>query len=87
MRPKKRAETLLYSKCAVINMRNNQLCFMFRVGNMRKSHLVEASIKMQVSTCSMRIKMSSFYSSVLRILRVTLKIHLPKCYKQPIFIF
>jgi len=48
MRPKKRAETLLYSKCAVINMRNNQLCFMFRVGNMRKSHLVEASIKMQM---------------------------------------
>jgi len=47
MRPKKRAETLLYSRNAVINVRNGQLCFMFRVGNLRKSHLVEASIKMQ----------------------------------------
>lgn len=47
MRPKKRAETLLYSRNAVINVRNGQLCFMFRVGNLRKSHLVEANIKMQ----------------------------------------
>ena len=48
MRPKKRAETLLYSKNAVINIRNGVLCLMFRVGNLRKSHLVEACIKMQL---------------------------------------
>ncbi|XP_076800172.1 ATP-sensitive inward rectifier potassium channel 12-like isoform X2 [Clavelina lepadiformis] len=46
-RPKKRAETLLFSRNAVINMRDGRLCLMFRVGNLRKSHLVEATIRMQ----------------------------------------
>nr|XP_009859945.1 ATP-sensitive inward rectifier potassium channel 12-like isoform X2 [Ciona intestinalis] len=46
-RPKKRAETLMFSNKAVINMRDGQLCLMVRVGNLRKSHLVEATIRMQ----------------------------------------
>uniref|UniRef100_H2YUD3 G protein-activated inward rectifier potassium channel 3 n=1 Tax=Ciona savignyi TaxID=51511 RepID=H2YUD3_CIOSA len=46
-RPKKRAETLMFSNNAVINMRDGQLCLMIRVGNLRKSHLVEATIRMQ----------------------------------------
>lgn len=46
-RPKKRAETLLFSKKACINVRDGQLCLMVRVGNLRKSHLVEATIRMQ----------------------------------------
>jgi len=40
-RPKKRAETLLFSKNAVICKRDDQLCLLFRVGDMRKSHIVE----------------------------------------------
>ncbi|CAH2037324.1 unnamed protein product, partial [Iphiclides podalirius] len=47
-RPKKRAQTLLYSRNAVICLRDGQLCLMFRVGDMRKSHIVEAHIRAQV---------------------------------------
>ncbi|KAG7226363.1 hypothetical protein INR49_013774 [Caranx melampygus] len=41
-RPKKRAQTLLFSHNAVIAMRDGKLCLMWRVGNLRKSHIVEA---------------------------------------------
>lgn len=43
--PKKRAETLVFSTCAVISMRDGKLCLMFRVGDLRNSHIVEASIR------------------------------------------
>jgi potassium inwardly-rectifying channel subfamily J, other len=43
-RPKKRAETLLFSKNAVICRRDGQLCLLFRVGDMRKSHIVEVDL-------------------------------------------
>ncbi len=45
-RPKKRAQTLMFSKHAVICQRDGQLCLLFRVGDMRKSHII------QVSHCS-----------------------------------
>lgn len=44
-RPKKRAETLLFSKNAIICKRDGQLCLLFRVGDMRKSHIVEAHVR------------------------------------------
>ncbi|KAM8824050.1 ATP-sensitive inward rectifier potassium channel 12-like isoform 1-T2 [Synchiropus picturatus] len=47
-RPKKRAETLLFSRNAVIAMRDGKLCFMFRVANLRKSHIVEAHVRAQL---------------------------------------
>ncbi|XP_034830952.1 ATP-sensitive inward rectifier potassium channel 12 isoform X2 [Maniola hyperantus] len=47
-RPKKRTQTLLYSRNAVICLREGQLCLMFRVGDMRKSHIVEAHIRAQL---------------------------------------
>ncbi|XP_047504655.1 G protein-activated inward rectifier potassium channel 3 isoform X2 [Pieris napi] len=47
-RPKKRAQTLLYSRNAVICLREGQLSLMFRVGDMRKSHIVEAHIRAQI---------------------------------------
>ncbi|KAM4635344.1 ATP-sensitive inward rectifier potassium channel 12 [Polymixia lowei] len=47
-RPKKRAETLLFSHNAVIAMRDGKLCLMFRVGNLRKSHIVEAHVRAQL---------------------------------------
>uniref|UniRef100_A0A3B4CJX5 G protein-activated inward rectifier potassium channel 2 n=2 Tax=Pygocentrus nattereri TaxID=42514 RepID=A0A3B4CJX5_PYGNA len=43
--PKKRAETLMFSTNAVISMRDGRLCLMFRVGDLRNSHIVEASIR------------------------------------------
>ncbi|NXU50444.1 KCNJ9 protein, partial [Turnix velox] len=43
--PNKRAETLLFSQHAVVALRDEQLCFMFRVGDLRDSHIVEASIR------------------------------------------
>ncbi|XP_041089138.1 G protein-activated inward rectifier potassium channel 2 [Polyodon spathula] len=43
--PKKRAETLVFSTHAVISIRDGKLCLMFRVGDLRNSHIVEASIK------------------------------------------
>ncbi|KAJ7995454.1 hypothetical protein DPEC_G00244730 [Dallia pectoralis] len=43
--PKNRAETLMFSHKAVISVRDNKLCLMFRVGDLRNSHIVEASIR------------------------------------------
>lgn len=47
-RPKKRAETLLFSQNAVIAMRDGKMCLMFRVANLRKSHIVEAHVRAQL---------------------------------------
>ncbi|XP_058454085.1 ATP-sensitive inward rectifier potassium channel 12-like [Malaya genurostris] len=47
-RPKNRSQTLLFSKQAVISMRDGELCLMFRVGDMRKSHIIGASIRAQL---------------------------------------
>ncbi len=43
--PKKRAETLMFSHDAVISQRDGKLCLMFRVGNLRNSHMVSAQIR------------------------------------------
>ncbi|XP_072283674.1 G protein-activated inward rectifier potassium channel 3 [Pyxicephalus adspersus] len=43
--PNKRAETLVFSSHAVISLRDDKLCLMFRVGDLRQSHIVEASIR------------------------------------------
>ncbi|KAJ3608410.1 hypothetical protein NHX12_025457 [Muraenolepis orangiensis] len=43
--PKKRAETLMFSQDAVISRRDGTLCLMFRVGNLRNSHMVSAQIR------------------------------------------
>lgn len=45
-RPKKRSETLMFSKNAVIGLRDGRLCLICRVGDMRKSHIVEAHVRM-----------------------------------------
>uniref|UniRef100_A0A3Q3DS08 G protein-activated inward rectifier potassium channel 1 n=1 Tax=Hippocampus comes TaxID=109280 RepID=A0A3Q3DS08_HIPCM len=43
--PKKRAETLMFSQDAVVSQRDGRLCLMFRVGNLRNSHMVSAQIR------------------------------------------
>lgn len=47
-RSKKRAQTLLFSKTAVINRRDGDLCLMFRIGDMRKSHIINANVRAQL---------------------------------------
>ncbi|XP_071051776.1 G protein-activated inward rectifier potassium channel 3-like isoform X2 [Onthophagus taurus] len=47
-RPKHRTQTLLFSRNAVICQRDGYLCLMFRVGDMRKSHIIGASIRAQL---------------------------------------
>ncbi|KAK4874589.1 hypothetical protein RN001_013949 [Aquatica leii] len=47
-RPKHRTQTLLFSKNAVICQRDGSLCLMFRVGDMRKSHIIGANIRAQL---------------------------------------
>ncbi|XP_014480841.1 PREDICTED: G protein-activated inward rectifier potassium channel 3-like isoform X2 [Dinoponera quadriceps] len=47
-RPKKRTQTLLFSRNAVICQRDGQSCLMFRVGDMRKSHIIEAHVRAQM---------------------------------------
>ncbi|KAG2456003.1 KCNJ8 protein, partial [Polypterus senegalus] len=43
----RRAETLIFSKNAVIAPRNGRLSLMFRVGDLRKSMIISATIQMQ----------------------------------------
>lgn len=47
-KPKKRNETLVFSRNAVVAMRDGRLCLMWRVGNLRRSHLVEAHVRAQL---------------------------------------
>ncbi|XP_058982486.1 G protein-activated inward rectifier potassium channel 3-like isoform X2 [Musca domestica] len=47
-RAKQRAQTLLFSKNAVICQRDGSLSLMFRVGDMRKSHIIGAGVRAQL---------------------------------------
>uniref|UniRef100_A0A2K6VZ69 Uncharacterized protein n=1 Tax=Onchocerca volvulus TaxID=6282 RepID=A0A2K6VZ69_ONCVO len=49
-RPKKRAETIIFSEKAVICLRDGHFCFLCRVGDMRNTHLVEAHVRLQFIT-------------------------------------
>ncbi|XP_056280821.1 ATP-sensitive inward rectifier potassium channel 8 [Pseudoliparis swirei] len=44
----RRAETLIFSRHAVIVVRNNCLCFMIRIGDLRKSMIIGATVRLQV---------------------------------------
>ncbi|MFT7814354.1 ATP-sensitive inward rectifier potassium channel 11 [Arapaima gigas] len=45
---RRRAETLIFSKHAVVALRNDKLCFMVRIGDLRKSMIISATVRMQV---------------------------------------
>lgn len=47
-RPKQRTQTLLFSKYAVVCQRDGFLALMFRVGDIRKSHIIGANIRAQL---------------------------------------
>jgi len=44
-RPKRRTESLLFSRNAAVSLRDGALCLCFRVANMRQSHLVEVHVR------------------------------------------
>ena len=44
-RPKGRAQTLMFSQKAVICQRDGEYCLVFRLGDMRKSHIISTSIR------------------------------------------
>ncbi|KAK7794849.1 hypothetical protein R5R35_002881 [Gryllus longicercus] len=44
IRPKQRTRTILFSDNAVVCLRDGALCLMFRLADMRKSHIIEASM-------------------------------------------
>lgn len=50
-RSKSRSQTLLFSRHAVIAMRDGEPCLMFRVGDMRKSHIIGAKMRAQLIRC------------------------------------
>ncbi|XP_053170866.1 G protein-activated inward rectifier potassium channel 3-like [Scomber japonicus] len=44
-RPQQRAQTLIFSKHCVICERDEKLCMLFRIGDLRASHMVDAKIR------------------------------------------
>ena len=44
-RPQQRAQTLIFSKHCVICERDKKLCMLFRIGDLRESHMVDAKIR------------------------------------------
>jgi len=47
-RPRERMRTVMFSDYAVIAPRDGKMCLMFRVGDVRKSQIVDASVQMQL---------------------------------------
>ena len=70
-RPKKRTQTLLFSRNAVICQRDGYLCLMFRVGDMRKSHIVEAHVRAQLIKRKVLWRQLSFVYYVVAYCNVT----------------
>ena len=62
-RPKKRAQTLLFSRNAIICHRDGVPHLMFRVGDMRKSHIIEAHVRAQVIRRKVCFKSLKLYRS------------------------
>lgn len=86
-RPKKRTQTLLFSRNAVICQRDGQPCLMFRVGDMRKSHIIEAHVRAQmikrkvIFNCSKQFVRSSEHFSPISKQRSN------SCFKKDLHIF
>ncbi|KAJ7340147.1 hypothetical protein OS493_002874 [Desmophyllum pertusum] len=47
-RPRERMRTVMFSQYAVIAPRDGKMCLMFRVGDVRKSQIFDASVRMQL---------------------------------------
>lgn len=47
-RPRNRADTILFSRNAVVAVRDGKMCLMFRVGDVRKSQILEAVVRVHL---------------------------------------
>lgn len=47
-RPKQNTQTLVFSRNAVVCKRDNEMVLMFRVGDTRKSHIIDATVRAQL---------------------------------------
>lgn len=47
-RPRERGKTVMFSEYAVIAPRDGKMCLMLRIGDVRKSQIVDASVRMQL---------------------------------------
>ena len=81
-RPKQRTQTLLFSKNAIICQRDGDLCLMFRVGDMRKSHIIGANVRAQLIRCK-TTKEGEFLSQY----QTELEIHSDGCGSDLFFIW
>lgn len=50
-RPKNRAQTIIFSKNAIINQRDRDLCLIFRIGNIRKSRIIAGNVQAYLIRC------------------------------------
>ncbi|XP_053212444.1 ATP-sensitive inward rectifier potassium channel 1-like [Panonychus citri] len=74
-RPKKRSQTLIFSRNAVVNVRDGSLCLVFRVGDVRaRSYIIGAS----VSALLISRKISS-EGEILPYYHESLKVHFDSC--------
>lgn len=73
-RPKNRMHTVMFSKNAVISMRNGSLYLLCRVANMRKSLLIEAHVRGKIiyrSKTTAEGEKNLFYQEALKVRRCT----------------
>lgn len=70
----RRAETLIFSRNAVISQRNGRPTFMFRVGDLRKSMIISATVQLQVMSSSQAedYRLSLKVVKVVKVLRLSL---------------
>ena len=61
-RPKNRSHTLMFSKDCVVNVNkeDNEMYLLFRVGNMRKSNIIESHVRAQVKVKQFRFNKPNF---------------------------
>lgn len=72
--PNKRAQTVMFSKNAVISLRDGFLCLMFRVGDLRKDHIFETEIKVLLVRT-----LRTFEGEVLNLHRTPLDVRVDGC--------
>ena len=68
-RPRERGKTVMFSEYAVIAPRDGKMCLMLRIGDVRKSQIVDASVRMQLfrTHTTAEGKEISFYQENLKV--------------------
>lgn len=74
--PNKRASTVIFSKNAVVSLRDGFLHFMFRVGDIRHNHVIESKIKVLLTRT-----VKTFEGEVLKLHRTPLDVRVDDCKK------